>query len=938
MKPGMIFAPIVFGLALLVPFSGTGFGASIHAQEPQRDRPARRTQANRGERPPSPASKKQDAAKGKKDAAPPQANVPVTALIGGEVRTMGSQGTIQNGVVLVRGPKIIGVGGAKTKIPAGAKKIDVSGWVITPGLIDANSKLWLTSAAASSTASDASLNIVDGVDGYADDWNEVISHGVTSVYVQPSTRGSLSGYGAVLSVAPRNGGPQVVAERVSLQASIGVGASNNQSRSQQFDRTKKVFDGAAEYKKKWDEYRAYLKKQEEKKSADGKDDKPDAKQAATPAGRGIGGARRGAGPPGSGRGSGPPGRGTGGRPGGRPGLGGRPSGPPQSKPEESKDDSKDKADDDKEEDEKEEKAPKKPDVDPAKELLVKVLDGQIPVRLHINSSDDAHYALKLQEEFENIQVVYEGLADLRSAAESVEELGNPLVLGPWLKSESGYRSDPDSAQLWAGSLASYPGTMAIASFGGAPRHSKYLRAHAAKAIASGISPDRALRAITSDAARALGVSEKVGVIAKGLRADLVCFRGEPTNPAVPVVWVMSAGEVAYGKMTRRNQGKATGADRARETARSGEKAPEATLPASLPSRFVIKTKRCVLPSGQVRPRLLLIQDRQIVAVSEADTPGENVTVIDVGNRLVTPGLFSSHATFGLSRDVDPTSQADAIYVTAGDSIASGFEGESKLVQQGMLRALFAPGDANPIAGTASVVRLGSDDIVAQRSAASKFVLSGAARSVNRFPSSLAGQLQLVSQSMSGELLESRLFVPSNVLQRLEKQRLDSFAAVANGQQKVLLVVDSDAEIRSALDLIERFKLKAALVGPRQLDSYIERIKALDVTIIARPVVLADYDWYVQDLAKASQAGIEVLFAGNDPEQIRLTAALAVQAGMRHSAALSGLCAGPAKYFGTAGIKAGAPADLVIWSATPVRLDARPTHVFVDGNLVDMGAE
>jgi imidazolonepropionase-like amidohydrolase len=313
-------------------------------------------------------------------------------------------------------------------------------------------------------------------------------------------------------------------------------------------------------------------------------------------------------------------------------------------------------------------------------------------------------------------------------------------------------------------------------------------------------------------------------------------------------------------------------------------------------------------------------------------------VIDLGDALVTPGLFTAHATLGLERLIDPQSQPDSSDVVAGDCISSGFAGEKLRVQEGVLRALFAPGDTNPVAGSASLIRLGAKHLVASRRAAAKFVLTSNARDPERFPASLAGQKQLLRQSLSGDLIQSRVFVPASIAERMAAERADTLAAVASGKQPVLMVAQTDLEIRSALDLIEEYQLRAALAGARQLRPFLDRMRALQVTVIARSIGPQDFDWYPADLAHAAAQGVSVAFSGESGEELRRTASLAVEAGMSPAAALNGLCNTSLKFFGGDGFVEGAPADLIVWSTSPIDLGGRPLMVVVDGQLVFPEAE
>jgi len=72
------------------------------------------------------------------------ADVPegMVALTGAKIVTMADGdiggGVIDNGVIVIEGNRIAAVGGADTAIPAGARRVDVSGKTIIPGLIDAH--------------------------------------------------------------------------------------------------------------------------------------------------------------------------------------------------------------------------------------------------------------------------------------------------------------------------------------------------------------------------------------------------------------------------------------------------------------------------------------------------------------------------------------------------------------------------------------------------------------------------------------------------------------------------------------------------------------------------------------------------------------------------------------------------------------------------------
>ena len=85
--------------------------------------------------------------------------------------------------------------------------------------------------------------------------------------------------------------------------------------------------------------------------------------------------------------------------------------------------------------------------------------------------------------------------------------------------------------------------------------------------------------------------------------------------------------------------------------------------------------------------------------------------------------------------------------------------------------------------------------------------------------------------------------------------------------------------------------------------------------------------------QASRSGIPVAFSGSS-EQIRVSAALAVNAGMTPESAMLALTSGAARLLGmpagSGEIEPGQPADLVVWNNTPLNLAARPEVVIIDG--------
>jgi imidazolonepropionase-like amidohydrolase len=95
---------------------------------------------------------------------------------------------------------------------------------------------------------------------------------------------------------------------------------------------------------------------------------------------------------------------------------------------------------------------------------------------------------------------------------------------------------------------------------------------------------------------------------------------------------------------------------------------ESDLPKISGERFAIRSMKVLNEAGDWEPATLMVAEGKIVRVAKYDLVSDWRT-IDLGNRCVTPGLFSAASTLGVSSLVDPDVQSDAGYVAAADALA-----------------------------------------------------------------------------------------------------------------------------------------------------------------------------------------------------------------------------------------------------------------------------
>ena len=107
---------------------------------------------------------------------------------------------IENGVLVVQNGKIIAVGGPNTQIPGNAERVDASGKVIIPGIVDTHSHIGRGDGGDASSATHPDVRIVDAIDARSDTFKKARTGGITTVNVMPGSGHLLSGQTAYLKL------------------------------------------------------------------------------------------------------------------------------------------------------------------------------------------------------------------------------------------------------------------------------------------------------------------------------------------------------------------------------------------------------------------------------------------------------------------------------------------------------------------------------------------------------------------------------------------------------------------------------------------------------------------------------------------------------------------------------------------------------------------
>ncbi len=186
-------------------------------------------------------------------------------------------------------------------------------------------------------------------------------------------------------------------------------------------------------------------------------------------------------------------------------------------------------------------AEKHPERSLRSETLVRVLKGELPLLVTCNRAQDIAAALRLRREF-GMRLILDSAAEAYVLIDDIKAAGVPVIVHPSMQrmwGETENQSFETAAKLRKAGIA-------IALQSGYEDYVPKVRVvlfEAAIAAANGLTFDEALASITIDAARIIGVEERVGSLAVGKDGDVAIYDGDPFEYTSHCVGVVIDGRV-----------------------------------------------------------------------------------------------------------------------------------------------------------------------------------------------------------------------------------------------------------------------------------------------------------------------------------------------------------------------------------------------------------
>lgn len=183
---------------------------------------------------------------------------------------------------------------------------------------------------------------------------------------------------------------------------------------------------------------------------------------------------------------------------------------------------------------------KMPAYDFKMESLLPVINREMPLKAHAHRADDILTAIRIAKEF-NVKLTLEHCTEGHLIADKLAEENYPLAVGPTLTHATKFELRNKSFKT-PGILANAGCQVSIITDSPVIPQ-EYLPMVAGLAVKAGMKPFDALKAITINPARHLGIEDRVGSLEAGKDADIVIMNGSAFDSLTEAVHVMVNGKL-----------------------------------------------------------------------------------------------------------------------------------------------------------------------------------------------------------------------------------------------------------------------------------------------------------------------------------------------------------------------------------------------------------
>jgi imidazolonepropionase-like amidohydrolase len=589
------------------------------------------------------------------------------------------------------------------------------------------------------------------------------------------------------------------------------------------------------------------------------------------------------------------------------------------------------------------------------EALAEVLSGDVKVHCHCYRADEILMLLRVAERFgvkvQSLQHVLEGY---KVAAEIARHGASCSPFSDWWA----YKWEAADAIPHCAALLHEAGvTVCLKS--DSNELMRHLYQEAAKTIKyGGLSETEALKTITLNGAKQLGLERRTGSIEVGKDADLAVFNGHPLNGYSRVEMTLVEGEVYF----QRSRELKASAVAAAAPAKARDRLP--ALPAVNREGSYLLVGATVHPVSRpvIEDATVVIEKGKIADVRKARKEDLSRSgAMEATGLHVYPGMIDAGSVIGLI-EVD-SARETRDYAEGGDfqpdlRASTAINPDSELIPatraNGVLSVVTRP-TGGIVAGQSALINLRGwvpREMAVVDPLGMHVELPGGAPGIGRgTPFGMAGRA-VARRARDQKLRRLReLFRQALAHERARREtpetpanpRLEALASYARGERTVFVQASRLSEITEAMKLADELKLKVVLTGGADAWKVADQLKKRDIAVIAGPTLALpaerhdSYDAAYACPAKLHAAGVRFCIRSNGDSNTRnlpYHAAMAVSYGLPPEEGLAAVTLYPAQILGVADrlgtIEKGKIANLVVATGDVLQPATQIAGLFIDG--------
>jgi imidazolonepropionase-like amidohydrolase len=342
--------------------------------------------------------------------------------------------------------------------------------------------------------------------------------------------------------------------------------------------------------------------------------------------------------------------------------------------------------------------------------------------------------------------------------------------------------------------------------------------------------------------------------------------------------------------------------------------------------LLVQSKRIVVAADtMLDDGMLLVRQGKIAYVGNeipADARGR-ATVVDYGNAVIVPGFVLAQSTLGQDADLGEGALAFTPDLRVAEAFDRWQEELDPLPRRGVTSVALSASPRNVAGGIAALVKPGkASGTIADPELHLSLSLAQAARNPERQPTSLMGAMDMLRTAFAAARTGTKTGPDAAVL-----------AQVLQGSRRLFVCADTYTELSAALDLAKEFALEPVLVGANEAEKVLPRLLQQKASVVLGTLLPDSRLQQLQLPATLAQAGVPFCFGGS-PDQLRLSAVLAVVHGLDRKTALQALTRLPAlllnKQATIGSLRQACAADFLVFSGDPLDLSSAHVATWIDG--------